>query len=216
LLTVINQNKFYFLLLGIYFITGAVLLLTFEKGDLELMFNRQHIPVLDFVFKYLTYLGDGFFAIPFILIILLFRKTYQAIIMTASLLATFAIIQLLKTFIFYDHHRPSKFFTEAHEIYYVEGVDIHSLHSFPSGHSAQAFCIFLLCALFIRNKNWSFVFFTLALGVTLSRIYLMQHFFIDTYFGALIAVIVTFGIYVWVENYTSLKNRTKLQKGLIF
>ncbi len=110
--------------------------------------------------------------------------------------------------------RPSSYFPESANIYYVEGIDIHSFHSFPSGHSAQAFAIFLIVTLFSKNKNWGVLFFILAFSTTLSRMYLMQHFLLDTYFGALIATIIALATYFYFMNHTTLSEKERWQKGL--
>ncbi|MBK7568050.1 MAG: phosphatase PAP2 family protein [Bacteroidetes bacterium] len=46
-----------------------------------------------------------------------------------------------------------------------------------------------------KNKNYGYLFFGLALLVAISRVYLMQHFLVDVYFGSLFGLIFTLILY---------------------
>jgi membrane-associated phospholipid phosphatase len=212
-LKTIRDNKVYFTCLGLYFFIGAILLMIWAKGQPEIFLNRRHNVAFDLIFQMITFLGDGFFAIPLIIIIFLFQSMLRGIIMTASVLTSFLIVQSLKLFVFPEVPRPLGYFPEFYKLYYVEGLKIHSYNSFPSGHSAQAFAIFLLLAIFFENKKLSVLFFLLALLTTISRMYLLQHFFLDTYFGALIATVVTFVVYISINDHSALAKKERLQKG---
>jgi membrane-associated phospholipid phosphatase len=212
-LLLIRQNKIYFTCLGLYFFIVGILLMVQGKGDLVLVLNRHHHPLLDTIFKYVTYLGDGIFVVPFILFIFLFINIFEGIIMLSSVLISFLAVQFLKNYVFPEMMRPLLYFPSSANLYFVEGVEIHSHNSFPSGHSAQAFSIFLVLTLFSKNKNWSYAFFLMAVLVTISRMYLAQHFFVDTYFGALIATVLTLITYTYFVNYTTLSEKERLQKG---
>ena len=215
MLQIIRQNKIYFTCLGLYFFIVGSLLLAQEKGDLVLLLNRHHHPLLDVLFKYLTYLGDGIFVVPLILFLLLFVNIFEGIVMLASVLVSFLTVQFLKIYVFPEMMRPLRYFPASVHLNFVEGVEIHAHNSFPSGHSAQAFSIFLVLTLFSKNKNWSVLFFFMAFLVTVSRMYLAQHFFIDTYFGALIATLLTLITYICFVNYTALSQKERLQRGLL-
>ncbi len=210
---IIRQNKLYFSCLGLYFVIAGVMVWMQEKGTAVLFFNRNYHPLLDVLFKFTTYLGDGLVAIPFIVAVIIFKNIYRGIILLSSVLLSFLVVQILKLYAFPEMVRPKEYFKNPIKLYYVEGVEIHSYNSFPSGHSAQAFSIFLLLAIFTKNKNWGLVYFVLALMVTLSRMYLAQHFLIDTYFGALVATVITFFTYNYFENHTSLGQKERLQRG---
>jgi membrane-associated phospholipid phosphatase len=169
----------------------------------------------DIFFKYITFLGDGWFVIPFIGLIFLFRSKFQALVIGLSVLLTFICVQLLKHFLFSSMSRPLTYFDGRESIVSVDGIELHAFNSFPSGHAAQAFSIAMALALMSENKKWSPVFFLTALVVALSRVYLAQHFLIDTYFGALLASFVTFFTYFWISNYTSFATNDRLKKGLL-
>ncbi len=212
-LNIIRQNKIYFTCLGLYFFVAGIMVWMQEKGTAVLFLNGKNHPALDVFFQLITYLGDGLFAIPLIVVILLFKSIFKGLVLLAGVLCSFFVVQGLKLYIFQDMPRPLKYFPESMNLYFVEGLDIHSYHSFPSGHSAQAFSLALLFTLFTANKNWSILFFGLALLVTVSRMYLAQHFLIDTYFGALLATVISFMTYYYFMNHTKLSENERLKKG---
>jgi membrane-associated phospholipid phosphatase len=184
-----------------------------EKGQLEVAMNRQHTVVMDYFFQIATLFGDGIFAIPFIIFLLLFKNIYRSLVLAVSVLSTFVFIQLIKMIA--NMPRPLAYFPESLNLHYVEGLKIHSSYSFPSGHSAQAFSLFLILALFSKNKKAGWLFFLCALLTAISRMYLLQHFLMDTYFGALIASVITLITYNYFTNHTKLSERERWQKGLV-
>ena len=112
------------------------------------------------------------------------------------------IVQLIKHIGFYDSLRPSKYLGNIHSLHLVNGIHQFNYHSFPSGHSATAFCIFLCFAL-ISGKNWvKIAMLVFASIIAYSRVYLSQHFLIDILAGSLIGVIVTLIIYLWINTLT--------------
>jgi membrane-associated phospholipid phosphatase len=83
--------------------------------------------------------------------------------------------------------RPSRVLAD-HDLAFVQGVDVYGFMSFPSGHSGAAFTGFFLLAVW-SGKPWvGFFCFVLAAIAGFSRIYLVQHFFMDVYAGALLGV----------------------------
>ncbi|HKL96023.1 MAG TPA: phosphatase PAP2 family protein, partial [Paludibacteraceae bacterium] len=78
----------------------------------------------------------------------------------------------------------------------VDGVTLHQMFSFPSGHTATVFSLMLALTLIFHKKTWlSFVFFMLAFITAYSRIYLSQHFAEDVLFGSFIGVSMTLVAY---------------------
>ena len=213
MLQVIRQNKVYFTCLGLYLIIGAISSLLLEKGQLEIAMNRRHNVVLDYFFQVATLFGDGIFVIPLIIFLLLFKNIYRSMVLSVSVLSSFIVVQIIKAIA--ATPRPLTYFPESLNLHYVEGVEIHSSYSFPSGHSAQAFSLFLVLALFSKNKKTGWVFFLFALLTAFSRMYLLQHFLMDTYFGALIATAITLITYTYFTNYTKLSKKERWQKGLL-
>jgi len=182
---------------------GASIVLIFpasyiEKGVLELIINQNHHPILDVYFKYVTHLGDGL-TLVVLLIILLFSNYTLAIITLFSVIMQSIFVSIFKRWLFKGLERPLAFFDESISLNLVEGVDVHSYNTFPSGHTATGFTLFALIIVILNYRNViiSTSAFFLAFSVGFSRVYLMQHFIIDAYFGAIIGVMsVVFALYL--------------------
>jgi membrane-associated phospholipid phosphatase len=100
-------------------------------------------------------------------------------------------------------YRPSKYFElyESYQLHLVEGVKLHSLQSFPSGHTATAFNLFLMMALMVKNNLLKFIFFTMAILVAYSRVYISQHFLVDITVGSVIGISLIVIIWLWFETW---------------
>lgn len=184
---------------AIYFAIIGCLVIVFPKGVVELGFNQYHHPLLDTIFYYATYLGDGYVAAYILISILLFFNIRIALSTTIALLLTSAVVQILKHWVFYDIVRPTMFITEP--LYTIPGLDIHKYHSFPSGHTAQAFALAICLSYYSTSKKLSVVLFMLAVLTAWSRVYLMQHFLLDTFAGGLIAVIMCSLFLLWTQKF---------------
>jgi membrane-associated phospholipid phosphatase len=196
LYNLIKSNQYFFIPYALFLTIGVVILISYGKGDVLLWINQFHNPFWDTFFYYVTLIGDGWF-VGLMLIPLGFIRISYSIQVLASYLTTGALVQILKRI--FDLPRPLKYFGDAVVLNFVEGIKVFSNHSFPSGHSASAFSIFLVAAILVKNKVWGIVFFVCALIVAFSRVYTVQHFFIDIYFGSLIGVIFTLLTYRLIE-----------------
>ena len=174
-------------------IAGLVILIypltMFPKGALELVINKNHFPVLDIFFKYVTHLGDGA-TLAILLIFLLFVNYTFALIATFSIAIQAIIVSIFKRWLYKGLERPLAFFDDSVPLNFVEGVDVHSYNTFPSGHTATGFALCTLIFIVIKNRNiiTAFILFSLAFCIGFSRVYLLQHFIVDAYFGAIFGV----------------------------
>jgi membrane-associated phospholipid phosphatase len=181
------------------------------KGDEVLWINAQHSLFLDTFFYYATSIGNGIFYVVIIIVLLWYNISY-GLLAGICFASTGLVIQFLKRFIFPDMVRP-KLFLQDHNIHFVEGVEVLSHHSFPSGHSATAFSMFLLLALLHKKPIYGMFFCLIAIIVGVSRIYLLQHFLLDVLVGSVIGLVVTYFIYsVWYK--AEMFNKPLLQKPL--
>jgi membrane-associated phospholipid phosphatase len=176
-------------------------LLTYSKSDIHIFINQHNSAFADQLFKYITFLGDGIFVI-LVCVILLFIKYRYALMTFSTYIITGLFVQVLKRFIFTGTPRPKLYFEGLYNLHMVEGVKMYTVNSFPSGHSASAFALFLCLAFIIKNRFLQFLFLGIACFTAFSRIYLSQHFLFDTYIGSLIGVTVVL-IYLYTQQYFS-------------
>ncbi|WP_439487593.1 phosphatase PAP2 family protein [Algoriphagus sp.] len=164
-----------------------VLLLREEKGSVELAMNNYHHWTADYFFKNITHLGDGIvLAVPISL--LLFVRYSHAILLFTATLIHLVIVTLGKRILFPGMPRPAEYLKYV-DFHTVPGVDIHHWNSFPSGHTATAFMLACVFAM-IFSKKGSIQLFLLCLAglIGFSRVYLMQHFYMDVLAGSLVGV----------------------------
>ena len=190
----LKNTKYFFIAFIIFLFFSSIILFSYPKQIISIKINEMNSPFLDFFFKYITHLGSGILLVAFIIIFLLFDKKTGFIGIISSILVLLTVY-IMKAKIFAE--RPISYFQYSFKtdyiFHYVDGVDVHHYSSFPSGHTATAFALFLLLSFFWSNKISQIVFFTLALLVGYSRLYLSQHFLTDVVVGALIGV---FSVYL--------------------
>lgn len=203
-----------FFLYFLFLIVGGFLLFIFPKGDILYSINNRNSPLGDFLFKYGTYLGDGLIFAILMLIFVLFDYYKTLIIGLTVILQTF-LVQTLKRIVFNDQLRPKAFLENFSELHIIPGIDIVEKYAFPSGHSATAFAVAVLLSLFIKNRSWSLLFILTAIFAAVSRVYLLQHFFIDIYFGSMIGFLSAYLVYAFMDK-TSLQENQSWRRGLIF
>lgn len=182
---IILRNSLVFFVYLALFLIGLVLCIVYNKLDIALYVNRLNSPFTDFFFKFITNLGT-FGVIGPVLFILMFVRYRFALIMAGSTLLGFILVQIGKLIIWRQAPRPRVFFEHLPDIHYVDGVDLHSSHSFPSGHTQGAFAMFVALALFTKKRMLQLLFLLLALLTGYSRMYLSQHFLVDVVVGSAI------------------------------
>lgn len=174
----------YLILLGI----SVFFICSYKKTDIHLYINRfVGNKFIDTFFYYMTYFGEGTVAV-FLLLVILLCNTRLGIYCTASFLSASLFSIVLKNLFFDDANRPLFIFKyfEKIKLKTVEGVDLHIHNSFPSGHSTQAFAIFMCLAFVSKNQFLKFLFFAMALFTAISRVYLSQHWLVDITAGSVI------------------------------
>lgn len=187
---------------------GALLLLTWSfltgKDELFLLLNNDSGKAADYFFYVMTYGGDGiaWLAVLLVVVFLLKRKDVLPLLISSVVVST-VLVQGIKNLILPGQPRPTKEITDSSLVHVVSGVDIHSIGSFPSGHTTTSFCVYLIFCLLLRGNWWVVVGFIYALLVGYSRVYLAQHFPIDVAGGMIAAII---------SVYLSLKIQQKFVK----
>ena len=158
------------------------------KENAFLLLNTDLGPVADQFFRYCTYAGDGIIWVPVTLLVLIFRRKYWILVFAAIIISTL-IAQLSKNIFFKGLPRPSLAITDSSLFHTVTGVELHTMNSFPSGHTTTAFTIFLMGCFFIHRKWIVPIGLLYALLAAYSRVYLAQHFPIDLAGGMFSATI---------------------------
>lgn len=207
-----NDNLWFFLPYFVFLLLGAIFLAFIRKGDDILAMNQYNNIVLDEFFRYITYVGDGIF-LTFLLIPMLIIRLRYFVYFLFSFLTSGGMAQLLKHY--FELPRPCAFFNDSILLHYVPGVKIYMAHSFPSGHSATAFAMFLMLSIISKNNYTKLFFFLFAITVGLSRIYLLQHFFIDVYFGSIVGTIFSLSNYVLINKYWQRANNNWQDRGIV-
>jgi len=191
----------------------AVILLAFSyiigKQQFFLELNTDLGIFADNFFAVYTYAGDGLMWIPVLLItiFILKRKDCIPLLVSAFILSTL-FIQGIKNFVLPAEPRPIKAILETSLIHTVQGVEVHTIGSFPSGHTATAFSIYLLFCLLINKRWWLIAGFIYAGMVGYSRIYLAQHFPTDIA-GGIITAVISVWLSLKIQEYWWRKKRVK-------
>jgi membrane-associated phospholipid phosphatase len=184
LINIFRENKIFFALLGVLYLVGALFLLNLSRINIHLWFNSFHNSCCDYFFRFYTEVGNGVTIFVISVIIYFFDKKLAYALGLSALLAGLTV-QGLKHFVFPDVMRPS---AVIDNLYLVKGVVMNKMYSFPSGHTATSFAMFSVLVFYFRKKRLKLLFLGFALLVAYSRIYLSQHFLVDTYFGSIIGV----------------------------
>ncbi len=183
-----HRTKVFLIPYLIILLIGGIVTAVFTKFQIHSTLNQLNCTLADFFFKYITFLGSGWFLVIIMIVVAIIEKDKAGGLLMSALIFNF-LVQLLKHTV--KAYRPAKYFAlyfPDYPLHLVEGVKMHYLHSFPSGHTATAFAIFFFLA-FLARKDWvKFVYFLLAVIIAYSRIYLSQHFLIDVLAGSVIGI----------------------------
>lgn len=185
----IKKERFILLIYAVTLLTISAILLLYGKTEIHMYINRHSHPIFDYLFKYITLLGDGILVL-FVCCILLFYQYKISVTQAIAYALSGTITQIFKHLIFSDSPRPILYFKNHPEyiLRLVEGVEPACHNSFPSGHTASAFAMFMLFAFMVKNRPLKIFLLLAALLVGYSRVYLSQHFLADITFGSLIGV----------------------------
>ncbi|MDH3277645.1 MAG: phosphatase PAP2 family protein [Nitrosopumilus sp.] len=203
-----------FVLLVILFLIILVLVyfeVTKRFDDSIILFVSENVgdPTLDIIMQIITESGDPFYMLGFGVIALIVKKTRRIGI---TLMILIVISTLLTGYIKcgVDRDRPDfdyegvdfpvQISRDTFAMFCEGGFDA----SFPSGHAARSiiFGIVLAYALSERFPRWCYLLFAYPILVSISRIYVLQHFPMDVIGGTILGIMLT-GVLAY---------RTKLEK----
>lgn len=168
------------------------------KENAFLLLNTDLGYFADQFFRYLTYAGDGMAWVPATILILIFRRKYWILAFSSIIISTL-IAQLSKNIFFKGLPRPSLAIADPTLFHTVTGVDLHTMNSFPSGHTTTAFTLFFLACFFIHKRWVLYIGLIYALLAAYSRVYLAQHFPVDLA-GGILAATITISLSISLQN----------------
>lgn len=196
----LTKNYFSYCLY-VFLLVGLLPLVLLSKQDINLLVN-EHVAnyTLDSFFILYSWIFEGWCVVVIALVLVFVSKKKLLMFIVAGLLCS-VITLLLKDVVIGNMPRPTKFLPLDSFTHILEDITIYEKqYSFPSGHSTLAFSLMSLFASFSRKHSWCILFFFIALSAAFSRIYLLQHFFVDVYVGACIGMLITIFVLFLFNN----------------
>lgn len=165
-------------------LVGILFVLTHSREEQMQVINLNHTVFFDYFFLFITSTAEV--VLPILLLFyFIYRKRELIKPYAVSYALSTLVIQILKHIVFSTALRPLSFFKSSSINWHlVEGLTINEFNSFPSGHTNAAWWMYFWLAYMSPAKMSGFLFGCLAFGVAYSRVYLFQHFPVDTLFGA--------------------------------
>lgn len=193
----------YWIVFLVFEIMVGSYVIVFDRYNQMSLVNAWHSLLLDYVFRGFTFAGEVLIPVLVLIFFIYKKRTWVKPFLISYALSTL-VVQVLKHFVFSSALRPHAYFKTLDTWYFVPGVELHNLYSFPSGHTAAGWFCFLWIALAIKKPWGGFLMAMLACGVGISRVYLFQHFPIDVFVGAFIGISCSsFIYYFYYEDITA-------------
>jgi len=198
---ILLENKFFMIPFLIAVLVAVFFMNMYSLNEGHLFLNQFHNNFFDVFFKYFTDLGDGVMFGVVIVTCLFFRFRIALYAAIVGILVLIIISGISKELLFHDWPRPTRVFDNLGiNLHYIDGVRKHMISTFPSGHSATAYGLYGLLALFFRNKYMKFLMFTVAILASFSRVYLSLHFVRDSIVGSAIGVIIAVLVFYYFNK----------------
>ena len=195
-------TRLFFTAVLLYWAGGLLVMMNYGKAEGFLLMRNVGSPIPDFLFTYLTHVGDGLMAVAVCVLWLFQKKWPRAIVLFAAFAVSGLLAQLIKNTV--ASPRPAPFFkANGQLIDAVNGVELLQSHnSFPSGHTATAFALATSLVLLMPwwQKRW-WLAFIVAVGIGYSRVYLGQHFLQDVLAGSVLGVLSAAAVYLLLRKW---------------
>jgi len=191
-----NKVVFYYLS-GLIFFEAVVLTYIFSLDRLGQMslINSSHSSWADLFFKIIT--SGAEITIPILFLgYLIWKKSDLLKPYVISYIFSTVLVQFLKLVVFKEALRPLAYFkVQAYSWHLVQNLLIHEYNSMPSGHTSAAWFMCFWISLAAKKPWITLLMVFYAMLVAYSRVYLFQHFPVDTAVGAMIGTGVSLLVY---------------------
>jgi membrane-associated phospholipid phosphatase len=199
LLPVFRSNRAYFLILVLIMLAVLSLVMIFGQGFGFISLNQQHPFFLNVFFINYTFLGDGFFALALAVFYFFYlNKKREGFLLTGGFILSTLIVQLVKNSV--DGSGFKLFFEQGQYLFFSDESVLANVHSFPSGHTANAFMIVTIIVLSLKKPKWQIPVLAAAVLLGISRMYMAQDRLMDVTTGAFIGAGSALVSYWLVEN----------------
>ncbi len=201
-----NKVVIYYLSGLIFFeVVALAYIFSFDRMGQMSLINSFNSPGTDFFFRIIT--SGAEITIPILFLgYLIWKKSDLLKSYVISYIFSTVIVQFLKLIVFKDALRPLSYFKgQAYAWHLVQNLLINEYNSMPSGHTSAAWfmCFWISLA---AKKPWIALFMVFyAILVAYSRVYLFQHFPVDTAVGAMIGTGVSLLVYYFNVSKSDLK-----------
>ncbi len=210
---ILSNNRIFLIPFSALFLFGLIFFIINKNDELLFYFNSHRTSFLNEYFKFSTNLLSGI-GIVILLLIASSHKYSTFFKIGISSLFSFLIVELIKHLT--NFPRPSTYFANNPSIILnpVNNIALIPMHSFPSGHSANAFAIFFGFSMVLKNQYAKLACLFIACSIALSRVYLLQHFTRDILFGSLFGVITASFVFYIFDNYIFINKSAWYDKSI--
>ena len=174
-----------------FIMANTIFVLTFSRQQQMELINLHYSVFFDAAFQFITNTAEVILPIVFLIWMILKKKELIKPYVFSYAISTL-VVQLLKHLVFKEALRPILYFKHLNlKWHLVEGLAINELNSFPSGHTNAAWWMYFWMAFLLPKKWMGIGMGLLAFSVAYSRVYLFQHFPIDTLVGAALGCLIS-------------------------
>lgn len=205
-------NSFYSKLFVILCVIGFIPLVLLEKWTIVLSINEiVPTPWLDtFFINYTdTALGGTYVLLALIFVFFSYRK---AAMIAACGMLILIVSMICKHLLFGGFDRPTAEIPNDQLYHIIEGFRYARHNSFPSGHTMSAFGLATIFSFFTSKKYIHIVLLIYAISIAFSRMYLLQHFYVDVYVGAILGYGIVSAIVAFQYKFYKIPNFGVLKK----
>lgn len=196
-----KKAPYFWLAYGFILLIALVLMLFLERGEAVIWLNEHYQPWANHLFYYGTHLGNGILLAVVAIGLLLYRY-WLGLTAGIAFITQGILVQTLKRVVFDNWQRPVGVLANPEQVVVPGWLDAHIHFTFPSGHSASAFCLFTILALQVKGRPFLQIgCLLMAVIAGLSRIYLLKHFLGDVVVGGVLGTLIGVLVYAWLVYY---------------